>query len=68
MARMSADNPIYASSAAVRRAKEAIERTGAVITSVRLFPDGAMEFVTAGSSNDDHAGSDFDRLEAAGLL
>jgi hypothetical protein len=57
----------YASSAVVRRAKAAIEKTGAVVSSVRLFPDGAIELVTAARSNDDES-SDFDRLDAAGLL
>jgi hypothetical protein len=60
-------SPNYPSSAAVRRAKAAIEKTGSVVTSVRLFPDGAMEFITTARSNDDEL-SEFDRLDAAGLL
>jgi uncharacterized protein YkuJ len=64
---MSKKRPSYASSAAVRRAKAAIESTGSIVTSVRFLPDGEMEFAVR-SDNDNGSQSDFDRLEAAGLL
>jgi hypothetical protein len=64
---MSGKRPTYASSASVRRAKDAIEKTGSAVRSVRLFPDGTIEIFIGSSSNDDVA-SEFDRLEAAGLL
>jgi hypothetical protein len=56
----------HASAAAIRRAKTAIERTGSVVRSVKVFADGTMEFIL-GAENDD-APSEFDRLEAAGRL
>jgi hypothetical protein len=68
MAHMKNEPRKYASCAVVRRAKAAIEATGAVVTSVRLFPDGAIEFLTGVGANDDAQKSEFDRLEAAGLL
>jgi hypothetical protein len=65
---MSDKRPSYASSAVVRRAIAAIETTGSIVTTVRLLPNGAIECIIADASNDDGKHSEFDRLEAAGLL
>jgi hypothetical protein len=57
--------PAYPSAAAVRRAMSTLEKLGSTVSRVIYRPDGSFELVIG--ANDD-AGSEFDRLEAAGLL
>lgn len=63
---MSTGKHTYATSAVIRRAKSAVERAGAKVSSIRLLTDGTIELSFA--NNDDLSGSEFDRLDAAGLL
>ena len=63
---MSSTDYTYATSAAIRRAKAAIEKTGSTVSCMKLYPDGCLEF-HLGAANDDPA-TEFDRLDAAGVL
>jgi hypothetical protein len=44
-----------------------LEKMGSVVTRVRMLPTGELELFV-GTSNDDQDPSEFDRLDAAGLL
>ena len=63
---MSSSGHTYATSAAIRRAKAAIEKTGATVRGVKLNPDGSFELLLR-AANDDPA-TEFDRWDAAGAL
>ena len=56
----------HAKTATIRRAISAIEATGFEIGIIRLGPDGTIE-VSRSVANQNEI-SEFDRLEAAGLL
>jgi hypothetical protein len=62
---MSRSTPRYASTAAVRRAITAVQKLGSRVNRIIYQPDGSFEIIVA--ANDDQT-SEFDRLEAAGLL
>jgi hypothetical protein len=64
---VSANKSSYASSAVVRRAIAMIEKLGSVVTGVRYFANGEFE-LSVGNLNDNQEQSEFDRLNAAGLL
>lgn len=57
--------PKYASAGAVRRGLATVENIGASVGRVIYRPDGSFEFVIGPS---DHTLSEFDQLEAAGVL
>ena len=63
---MSSIDHTYATSAAIRRAKAAIEKTGSTVSRMKLYPDGSFEFHLL-AANDDPV-TEFDRWDAAGVL